>query len=87
MTPPLRHPNAPVLTAAGDGATSRARRARATGECLLMCLLHGTPRHAVVHWQPDPHPEDPVRLMPRTLPACLLSSSSGARRPDVAGIP
>ena len=34
------------------------RLARAMGECLLMCLVHGTPRHAVVKWQPDPEDGD-----------------------------
>lgn len=35
------------------------RLARAMGESLLMCLLYGTPRHAVVKWQPDPADKDP----------------------------
>ena len=35
------------------------RLARAMGESLLMCLLHGTPRHAVVKWQNDPDESDP----------------------------
>ena len=48
------------------------RLARATGECLLMALLHGTPRHAVVKWQADPNPSDPVwNAFPACLPACL----------------
>jgi hypothetical protein len=29
------------------------------GESLLMCLVHGTPRHAVVKWQSDPDDADP----------------------------